>query len=194
MSFWKRDSTREATDRASWSPVFGHTIGYQYSSHLLWTTLKSNTWARNIQYTSRTPLRKITLWQQNGTDEDTLASRWIGTTREDKSTYPCQTMSQNILNNSSTNYKKKQHRPYPSAPIIYGAKKQYATPLSTAPLLDKKGKISIQQVCEKFLFLGRAVDSTLLCPISAIYSQSETPTEDTMQQTQQLLYYIATQE
>ena len=38
------------------------------------------------------------------------------------------------------------------------------------------------------------MDSTLLCPISAIASQSETPTEDTMQQTQQLLNSIAIQE
>ena len=51
-----------------------------------------------------------------------------------------------------------------------------------------------QQVCGKFLFLGRAVDSTLLCPISAITSQSETPTEDNMRQTQELLDYISTQE
>ena len=89
---------------------------------------------------------------------------------------------------------KKQHQPYPSAPIIYGSKKQYATTLSTAPFLDKKGKKFIQQVCGKFLFLGRAFDSTLLCPISAIASQSSTPTEDTLQQTQKLLDYIATQE
>jgi len=44
------------------------------------------------------------------------------------------------------------------------------------------------------LFLGRAVDSTLLCRISAIASQSVTPTEDTMKQTRQLLDYLATQE
>jgi hypothetical protein len=61
-------------------------------------------------------------------------------------------------------------------------------------LLDKKGKRFIQQVCGKFLFLGRAVDSTLLCPISAIASQAAKPTEDTMAQTKQLLDYIATQE
>ena len=59
-------------------------------------------------------------------------------------------------------------------------KKKYATPLATAPFLDKKGKKFIQQVCGKFLFLGRAVDSTLLCPISSIASQSATPTEDTI--------------
>ena len=87
---------------------------------------------------------------------------------------------------------KKQHQPYPSVKINYGAKKQYATQQSDAPLLDKKGKKFIQQVCDKFLFLGRLVDSTLLCPISAISSQSSKPTEDTMKQTKQLLDSIAT--
>ncbi len=89
---------------------------------------------------------------------------------------------------------KLQHSPYPSVPIQYGAKKQYATQELTAPLLDDKAKRFIQQVCGKFLFLGRAVDSTLLFPISAIASQSEKPTTDTMQQTLQLLDYLATQE
>jgi len=89
---------------------------------------------------------------------------------------------------------KPQHAPYPSARIIYGAKKQYATQVSQAPPLDKHGKKFIQQVCGKFLFLGRAVDPTLLCPISAIASQSSAPTEDTMKQTLQLLDYLATQE
>ena len=89
---------------------------------------------------------------------------------------------------------RKQHAPFPSARINYGAKKQYATQASQAPALDKKGKKYIQQVCGKFLFLGRAVDSTLLCPISAIASQSASPTEDTMKQTEQLLDYLATQD
>jgi hypothetical protein len=87
-----------------------------------------------------------------------------------------------------------QQSPYPSVPIQYGAKKQYATAESTAPLVDAKSKRFIQQVCGKFLFLGQAVDSTLLCPISAIASQSSQPTEDTMRHTQQLLDYLATQE
>ncbi len=38
------------------------------------------------------------------------------------------------------------------------------------------------------------MDSTIHCPISAIASQSSKPTEDTMQQTLQLLDYLATQE
>jgi hypothetical protein len=87
-----------------------------------------------------------------------------------------------------------QHSPFECAKINYGAKKQYATQESTAPLLDKKGKRFIQRVCGKFLFLGRAVDPTLLCPISAIASQSAKPTTETLKQTLQLLDYIATQE
>ena len=72
--------------------------------------------------------------------------------------------------------------------------RKYATQSSAAPLLDKKGKTFIQQVCGKVLFLGRAVNSTLICPISAIVPQSMTPTEETMKQTHQLLDYIATRE
>ena len=89
---------------------------------------------------------------------------------------------------------KLQHAPYPSVPIQYGAKKQYATQKSSAPLVDAKTKKFIQQVCGKFLFLGRAVDSTLLCPISAIASQSAAPTTDTLKYTHQLLDYLGTQE
>ncbi len=73
-------------------------------------------------------------------------------------------------------------------------KKQYATQESKAPLLDDKANRFIQQVCGKFLFLSRAVDSTILCPISAIASQSSKPSEDTMRQTLQLLNYLAMQE
>ena len=87
---------------------------------------------------------------------------------------------------------KKQNAPFPCARINYG-KKGDATLPSQSPL-NKKGKKYIQQVCGKFLFIGRAVDSTLLCPISAIASQSATPTEDTMKQTQQLLDYVAAQD
>ena len=89
---------------------------------------------------------------------------------------------------------KPQHQPFPHTPPKYGAPKQYAKEESTAPLLDKRAKRFIQQVCGKFLCLGRAVDSTLLVPISAIAAQSANPTTDTLAQTKQLLDYIATQE
>jgi hypothetical protein len=87
---------------------------------------------------------------------------------------------QKALKQFQHNAGKLQHMPYQRAPIQYGAKKQYTTQESKAPLLEDKAKWFIQQVCDKFLFLGRAVDSTLLCPISAIASQSSKPTEDTM--------------
>jgi hypothetical protein len=87
-----------------------------------------------------------------------------------------------------------QDAPYPSMPIRYGAKQQYAMQESTAPPLDANNKKFIQQVCGKFLFLGRAIDSTILCPVSAIADQSSQPTEETMLHTQQLLDYLASQE
>ena len=74
------------------------------------------------------------------------------------------------------------------------SKKQYATEAPSTPEVDKDKKKFIQQVCGKFLFYGRAVDSTVLTPISAIASQSAKPTETTYAQTKQLLDYLATQE
>jgi hypothetical protein len=44
------------------------------------------------------------------------------------------------------------------------------------------------------LYYARAIDSTLLTPLSAITSQSAKPTTDTLQHTQQLLDYLATTE
>ncbi|KAL7528726.1 hypothetical protein ACHAWF_002679 [Thalassiosira exigua] len=89
--------------------------------------------------------------------------------------------------------KHKQHAPFPSEIITYGAKKQYAKQQSQSPTLDKEGKKFIQQVCGRLLFLGRAVDSTSLCPISAIASQSANLTEETMQQLKQLFDYLTSQ-
>jgi hypothetical protein len=83
------------------------------------------------------------------------------------------------------------YAPYQSAPIYCGAKKQYAMQESRSPLFDNKAKGFIQQVCGKCLFLGRAVDINLLCPISAMASQSSKPTEETMWQPLQLLDYLA---
>jgi hypothetical protein len=90
--------------------------------------------------------------------------------------------------------KHQQHSPYPCAPIKYGATKQYAMQESTAPPLDAQGKHFIQQLCGKFLYLGRAIGSTLLCPISALAAQSSNPTKNTMQCATQLFNYLGTQE
>eukprot|EP00804_Cyclotella_cryptica_P022725 CCRYP_012522-RA/>CCRYP_012522-RA protein AED:0.38 eAED:0.38 QI:0/0/0/1/0/0/2/0/227 len=68
-----------------------------------------------------------------------------------------------------------QHAPFPARPSNMVLKKQYAKLPSTSPALNKTDKHFIQQVCGKFLFLGRAVDPTLLCPISDIVSQGRHP-------------------
>jgi hypothetical protein len=81
-----------------------------------------------------------------------------------------------------------------SVPIQYGVKKKHTMQESNAPLLDNKAKRFIQQVCGNFLFLGRAVDSTLLCLINAIAFQSSKPTKYMMRQTLQLLDHLAMQE
>ncbi len=90
--------------------------------------------------------------------------------------------------------RKEQNLPYPCTPIIYGAKVQYAKQAVKSPRVNAKTKKIIQQVCGKFLFLGQAVNSTLLYPISAIASQSANPTERTLELTHHLLDYLGTQE
>ena len=55
-----------------------------------------------------------------------------------------------------------------------------------------------EEICPEslrnFLFLGRAIDSTLLTPLSEITSQQEATTEETMARTKHILDYIASQE
>ncbi|KAL7488913.1 hypothetical protein ACHAW6_014508, partial [Cyclotella cf. meneghiniana] len=82
---------------------------------------------------------------------------------------------------------KPESQPWPQRPIKYGCKNSNMP--SHLPLpqpLTRKARI--KQVCGKFLYLGHAMDSTLLVPISAI------STRDTLAQTSQLLNYLATQE
>ena len=90
--------------------------------------------------------------------------------------------------------RKHQQQPFPTVTLKYGTEKQYTTQESKALLLDATGVKFIQQVYVKFLVLGRAVDNSLLCPISAISLQSSKSKEDTSKQTKQLLDYIATQQ
>ena len=63
-----------------------------------------------------------------------------------------------------------------------------------APNVNPTEKKFFQKVCGKFLFYGRAVDSTVLTPISAIASQSANPTKETLEHTYQLLDFLDTQE
>ncbi len=89
---------------------------------------------------------------------------------------------------------KPQNQPHPSIKKTYGAKVQHAKPPDEAPLLDKAGKKFIQEVTGVFLFLARAVDGTMLTPLSALASKQASPTEQTMQKCLRFLDYAATQD
>ena len=65
--------------------------------------------------------------------------------------------------------------------------------VAESPPLSKAEQTFVQKVTGKFLYLGRAIDSTLLTPLSAIASQQAAPTKRTMQHVMQLLDYIASQ-
>jgi hypothetical protein len=71
----------------------------------------------------------------------------------------------------------RQDSPYPHVEPKYGAKQQF-----------------IQQVTGKFNWYARAVDPTMLTPLSAIAAQQSKPTQATMKCVQHFLDYTATQE
>jgi hypothetical protein len=71
---------------------------------------------------------------------------------------------------------------------------QYAKEPDNSVPLDKLGKKFIQEVTGVFLFLARAVDSTMLTPLSALASEQAAPTEKMMQDCLQFLDYAASQD
>ncbi len=87
-----------------------------------------------------------------------------------------------------------QDQPHPHVKKQYGAKVQHTKLPDNTPLLDKAGKKFIQEVTGVFLFLARAVDSTMLTPLSALASKQAAPTENRMQDCLQFLDYAASQE
>jgi len=76
----------------------------------------------------------------------------------------------------------------------YGAKVQHPTAPDDSVSIDKLGKKFIQEVTGVFLYLARAVDSTMLTPLSALASEQAAPTEKMMQKCLQFLDYVASQE
>ena len=89
---------------------------------------------------------------------------------------------------------KRQNSPHPHTPPKYGAKIQYAKAADTSAPLDTKGQKFIQRVNGKYLYLGHAVEGTLLVPLSSLASQQTKPTEETMNSAKQFLDYVASQE
>ncbi len=88
----------------------------------------------------------------------------------------------------------KQDQPHRHVPPNYGAKTQYATPDDNTPPLGKASASRIRKITGKFLYLGRAVDGTLLTPLSAIASNQSNPTTDTLAKATQFLDYVSSQE
>jgi hypothetical protein len=87
-----------------------------------------------------------------------------------------------------------QNQPHPHVHKTYGAKVQHVTAPDDSIPLNKLGKKFIQEVTGVFLFLTRAVDSTMLTPLSALASEQSAPTENTMQKCLQFLDYAASQD
>ncbi len=88
----------------------------------------------------------------------------------------------------------RQDQPHPHIAKLYGAKEQHAIHIDNSPPLNKAGKKFIQEVTGVFLFLPRAVDLTMLMPLSTLASKQATPTEQTMETCLQFLDYAALQE
>ena len=60
-----------------------------------------------------------------------------------------------------------------------------------APPATKDEQTHVQQVTGKFLWYARAVDGTMLTPLSAITAQQANPTSDTIKRVKQFLDYAA---
>ena len=88
--------------------------------------------------------------------------------------------------------KKPQHSPYKHAPIIYGAKIQYAAEADDSAPLGKSGIFRVQSIVGAILFYGRAVDNNLLVALSELGKQQASATEATNDAITQLLDYVAT--
>ncbi len=74
---------------------------------------------------------------------------------------------------------KRQDSPYPAERPQYGTKVQYAKTKDNSKPLDKEGKRFIQRVTAKLLYLGRAVNLTILASLSSITAQQASPKEET---------------
>mgnify|MGYP000960355379 CR=1 FL=1 len=80
----------------------------------------------------------------------------------------------NLKKYSHEKPRKPQDCPYEPYPKKYGTAAQDVTPEDTSPSLDKEGMKFVQKVVGSFLYLARAVDSTILMTLNAIANkQSE---------------------
>jgi hypothetical protein len=81
--------------------------------------------------------------------------------------------------------------PSPEAPK-YGSKVQFASPPDTTKPLDPARIERLREIIGTFLYLGRAVDCTMLVALGTLASQQANGTEETFAAVTQLLNYAAT--
>ena len=79
-------------------------------------------------------------------------------------------------------------------PLIMEQRYNIPRPLTIPPPLSKGDKTFFMQVPGIFLFCARAIDSTMLPDLSAIASEQNTLTENTMKRVKTFLDYAAYQE
>ena len=79
---------------------------------------------------------------------------------------------------------KSKDQPYAYVVPNYGAKVQFAPDEDTSQLTTKEEKAFVQQVVGTFLYCGRAFDGTMLTALSAIASEQDSPTDNTLSKTQ----------
>jgi hypothetical protein len=87
---------------------------------------------------------------------------------------------------------KPQHCPYTPQPRQYGSDAQCLLPLDTSPPLSKADIKHIQGVIGSILYYAQAVNLRVMMALSTIASKQAHGTENTMQQTKQVLDYLAT--
>ncbi len=90
--------------------------------------------------------------------------------------------------------KRKQNSPHKHVAPIYGARAQHVKPENPSRLLSKAEKKYIQAVTGTLLYYACAVDSTIITTLNAIATQQAAPTQDTLEEIQQVLDYCASQE
>ena len=84
---------------------------------------------------------------------------------------------------------KEQRSPHEHVPFSFGAKQQYATQRKDAPAAMQEENIYVQQVLGTFLYYARAVDCTMLMPLSAIASEQASPTKKTLEKVKHFFGY-----
>jgi hypothetical protein len=105
-----------------------------------------------------------------------------------------------MINYTLKNLKKYGHEkprkptdtPYEPYPKKYGAASQTIVPEEPAPPLNKEDLKFVQKVVGSFLYLGRAIDNTILMALNAIANEQSNPTERTKERVLHFLDYLAT--